>query len=125
MSNTSFRHGRKQDVKNNQPNKTLMNQYTDFQLIGIAQDLEPILAPLGVHVAIGGSCVYRGYSSKDMDVMLYPHTKKPIDRPAILAVLLGLGWESYRSAAKDFTQVPDVHVAVREGVRVDFFFLSR
>lgn len=98
--------------------------------VGIARRLElPIFEQFALHVAIGGSCVYRGTSEKDVDIFLYPHTKEtPIDRLLIMGWLIQQGFEPRTIRdGDDFTQVPDVLVTMEKatGIRADFFFLER
>jgi hypothetical protein len=101
--------------------------YTTDILLAIAREMEPAVAPLGAHVAIGGSCVYRGYSTKDMDLMVYPRKKEiPVDKNKLLDLLLSLGWsEVHAPTVRTATSVPDVLVMQRGNLRVDFFILSR
>lgn len=39
----------------------------------LCENVEYSLAPMGAHVALGGSCLYRGSSEKDVDLFIYPH----------------------------------------------------
>jgi len=103
--------------------------YTLDQLCKLGANLEGRLSPFGIHVAIGGSCLYRGHSDKDMDVFLYPHTNKDIDKNAAIEELVNLGF-SLRDIDSDShypsTQIPDVIVTHGpNNERVDFFVLSR
>jgi hypothetical protein len=101
--------------------------------VTIAKRLEPLIAEkFRLHIAIGGSCVYRGHSEKDVDIFIYPHSKETeIDRDKIVIWLEEQGFK-YRFADDealqgDFTQVPDVWVTteVATGIKADFFFLER
>ncbi len=99
--------------------------YTTDLLLAIARELEPKVAEIGGHVAIGGSCVYRGYSKKDMDIMLYPHKKEsPLVHLTVWNLLVSLGWEDAKPNS-EATRIPDVLVMQKDGIRVDFFILSR
>lgn len=102
-------------------------KYTLQHAVNIAEKLEPHMADIGLHVAIGGSCVYRGGSDKDIDIFLYPHSREvEICRLAIARKLLDLGFEARKKDA-DSTGVPDVLVTAENatGYKVDFFFLER
>lgn len=48
-------------------------KYTERKVINIVKEMEPIMAEHGFHLAAGGSCIYRGGSNKDMDIIAYPH----------------------------------------------------
>ncbi len=98
--------------------------------VAIARRLENLIfEKFALHVAIGGSCVYRGTSEKDVDIFLYPHTKEtPIDRLLIMEWLIQQGFEPRTIRdGDDFTQVPDVLVTMEKatGIKADFFFLER
>lgn len=63
-------------------------KYTTQDALDIARQLEPLLVPHGIHVAIGGSLVYRGDSEKDIDIFLYPHNRNVDMNPTMIAALL-------------------------------------
>ena len=47
--------------------------WTRDQAIELATNLEAALGEkAGIHVALTGSCLYRGTSGKDADILLYP-----------------------------------------------------
>ncbi len=41
--------------------------------ICICKLLEPVLCEQGLHCALAGSLVYKGWSNKDIDIFIYPH----------------------------------------------------
>lgn len=51
-----------------------MIQHTQDIAIGIARMLEPIANNNGFHIALGGGCLHRGFSKKDIDIIIYAHT---------------------------------------------------
>lgn len=98
--------------------------------VGIARRLEALIFErFALHIAIGGSCVYRGTSEKDVDIFLYPHNKEvQIDRLEIMAWLGTHGFMPPENpdGDKDFTQVPDMLVTrTADGIKADFFFMER
>ncbi len=107
--------------------------YLTQDLIKIAMAMEPIFAERGMHLAIGGSCVYRGFSSKDMDVFIYPHSRETVmDKHSIKRLLAECGYVYVPKTTNPeeiatSTFVPDVLVTKHKytGQRVDWFFLSR
>lgn len=107
--------------------------YLVQDLIKVAARMEPVFAEQGMHLAIGGSCVYRGFSHKDMDVFIYPHSRDTImDKHKIKNMLDTHGFVHVpKSTSADeratATFVPDVLVTMhrKEGWRVDWFFLAR
>lgn len=42
--------------------------------IEIAKLLEPLFRTKDRHIALGGSCLYKGTSEKDVDIIIYKHT---------------------------------------------------
>lgn len=96
--------------------------------VDVARKLEtPIFEKFQLHIAIGGSCVYRGTSEKDVDIFLYPHNKQVvIDRLLVMEWLIGQGFKPREAHDDQHTQVPDVLVTKTEtGVKADWFFLER
>jgi len=83
------------------------------------------------HVALAGSVLYRGNSSKDLDVIVYPHTKKGVEwdptetqrriERALNAKLVKC--ESLSGHYRDDKQVAWL-ILPSTGQRIDFFFLS-
>jgi hypothetical protein len=43
--------------------------------VEICRQIEDIIAPIGMHCGLTGSLLYRGKSTKDCDVIIYPHKK--------------------------------------------------
>jgi len=52
------------------------SMWTQAEAIVMLSALEPELAMQGFHCALTGSVLYRGTSTKDLDVIIYPHHKK-------------------------------------------------
>ena len=97
----------------------------------VIEKLEPQMAALGAHVALGGSVAYCGTSEKDLDLILYPHT----------AVVEGpFDWFPVQMKLKEFFHAPTINdcegvsqvrdgkkvswLTTPKGKRVDFFFLQ-
>lgn len=100
--------------------------YTIEHALNIARQLEPTMARYGIHVAIGGSLVYRGTSDKDIDIFLYPHDRNVDMNPNNIVKRLAEFGYVVRDQDNDSTFVPDVFVAYGPtGFKVDFFFMSR
>ena len=93
----------------------------------VCMKLEPELAKIGLHAAIGGSLAYRGDSEKDIDIILYPHNREvKVDRFDVADLLEKNGYEAYKFDPTTSTCVPDVLPTEDErGQRVDFFFMQR
>lgn len=49
---------------------------------------------LGAHVALGGSCLYRGSSEKDVDLFIYPHKSTvPPQEAHVISALSSIGFK--------------------------------
>jgi len=104
--------------------------WTQTEALLFLADLETKAAAAGLHVALAGSVLYRGESKKDLDVVIYPHTKeKPSSWPlkAIAFVDVQIG----KSDLCDFPYRDGKHVRYAfiksgplAGRRVDIFLLS-
>lgn len=107
--------------------------WTQQEAIELLKRLEPDLAKVGFHCALGGSVLYRGTSEKDLDVIIYPHTYKKQSPPnnSIAEVVLKLFFQAEKIKAcggESSSQERDdkeVKWLTTEGnKRVDFFFLK-
>ena len=105
--------------------------WTRDQAFYVIERLEPIMAVLGAHVALGGSVVYRGQSCKDLDIIIYPHNKQEQevwDTYPLKEALNKFFSGSNMNDCKGFSQVRDGKqvswLKTPKGKRVDFFFLS-
>jgi len=119
--------GRPSCVENNQSPVA----WTLVAGLAFAVDLEEKAAKVGLHVALGGGVLYRGYSCKDLDVIIYPNG--PIDpnwqETAIKFIDEHVG-KSIR-CTRDRDVATNKHVRTARiangdfaGKRVDFFLLS-
>lgn len=43
------------------------------EAVAKARQLEALVTPYGYHIALTGSCLYKGESEKDMDFVVYQH----------------------------------------------------
>lgn len=104
--------------------------WTWRQGLELCRAVEAKLAPLGAHVALGGGCMVKGYSEKDLDIFVYPHlltsSKERIDRYVV--ALQEMGFENLFpvswSPLKNTGDQKDVWSAMYKGKRVDIFFLE-
>jgi len=98
-----------------------MPDLADAQLL--CARLEPVLANMGYHCGILGSCAYRGRSGKDIDIAVYPHGRETkVDKQLLARVPDTLGFV-YRQEHVGYDVLQVVDMAT--GFRVDFFFLDR
>lgn len=107
----------------------MRNQFTLTDGISTLRQLEPdIYKDLGAHLALGGSLAYRGTSTKDIDIIIYPHSReRPVDRVKLLAWLEIRGFTPDNFAAwQEYANLTDVLVTTHtDGRRVDFFIMDR
>lgn len=100
--------------------------------VTFCRQLEALLLPMGYHCALGGSTLHTGWSAKDLDVFIYPHTKGQGVEVGEVEVALakhigGRHQTLYR--LKDTPSCPRDDKAVYagempDGKRIDFFFLT-
>lgn len=89
---------------------------------------------MGLYVGMTGSTLWRGWSTKDLDIILYPSsTAKPVDPERVRAYLRTLGWrvllttEQIQKIWREKGSDDSKHVEswlTKERRRVDLFFLS-
>lgn len=97
----------------------------------VAERLEPKMAEHGAHIALGGSVLYRGTSEKDLDILVYPHTRNDAEgwNTAPLKQVLKAFFraETFRDC-EGVSQIRDQKevgwLLTPKGKRVDFFFLK-
>jgi hypothetical protein len=101
-------------------------KYTLQDAFAIVQSIEPALAGIGYHAAIGGSLAYRGSSDKDIDIIIYPH--EPIEQVNRCKLVTLLDSHGYKCAAiqENGTSVADVYKTHDSSGRlVEWFFMRR
>jgi hypothetical protein len=79
------------------------------------------------HVALGGSVLHRGSSTKDLDIFIYPHKTGQIDRKYLNKMLSEFGLvdaEDRTSIHAEYYDNKEVIKYMYNGKRVDIFFLS-
>jgi hypothetical protein len=93
--------------------------------VDFIQQVEELVRPFGYHAGLTGSCLFKGYSSKDVDVILYPHkTSQTLAFEDVLSKISVL--DVPKGAPRNHAQYGDlknVFVSSFRGRRVDFFFL--
>jgi len=99
--------------------------WTQQEALDLAAQIERAAYKIGYHAALTGSCLYRGFSSKDCDIILYPHktgqTRASADVLAYLAEKCGVATIEERRHPYDDKEVWQCSVS---GRRVDIFFMS-
>jgi predicted nucleotidyltransferase len=83
---------------------------------------------IGWHIGLTGSVLYKGHSSKDLDLIFYPRKTQQKDRQKLCALLELLGWKR----EKDLTSLSHERLDLKhvelwetaEGNRVDIFILQ-
>lgn len=108
--------------------------YTLEEAVKIARIAQSTLKDHNFHVTLGGSCLTKGISSKDIDLFIYPHNDETTfmnenNINNLIKILEDIGFEP----SKDYdetshTEPKDgsiVHVTTFMGNRVDIFFMQR
>lgn len=106
-------------------------QWTLLEGAQLCALLEPDLRRAGAHVALAGSVLTHGRSTKDLDLHIYPHqTSAPFGKDELLLILGGHGFEFARTVEKHDTDneyLQDAKffaTAMWCGKRVDFFLTT-
>lgn len=99
----------------------------------VAQKIEAEVKELGAHVALAGSCLLKGTSSKDIDIHIYSHNQhQPYDKQRVLLALEKLcvadeGKKKFYQCNSKNTQSnkefdKDVVLTKIDKFRIDLFF---
>lgn len=92
------------------------------------REYEPRAAAAGFHLALTGSCLYRGESAKDLDIVVYPHNAKELFDWGILDSILDLDlFYPDRPDALGSCPQFDKFIIVykdKQGRRIDLFMLK-
>lgn len=107
-----------------------MIAWTLAEGIAVVRSVELVAIAHGFHAAIGGSCLHRGASRKDLDIILFPHKTGAYDelpndkRPLIEALRFDgfLDWKKLDHEYQGDGKI--VYRADYLGKRIDFFFLK-
>lgn len=101
--------------------------------VEVAKFIEKILLAhdLKAHCCLGGSVLHKGWSSKDLDIMIYPHDTGNYDRDKIFDCLVANGFskdEEWSQAYRGMNSGGEdtefrVEVFYHQKKRVDIFFL--
>jgi hypothetical protein len=91
--------------------------------IRICREMEQRLATIGYHCGLTGSLLYKGRSTKDADIIIYPHQKSEQRPPETILETLGV---SVTIRPHNEASCTDKQIAVCDyhGTRVDLFFLK-
>lgn len=86
--------------------------------------IERAVVPLRAHVALAGSVLYRGWSDKDIDIIIYQHDKSdPYSRDEINQALVNMGFDPMVQLAGVYPGDKTVYTSSYRGKRVDVFYL--
>lgn len=89
----------------------------------IAQACERIVSPLGWHVALGGSILYNGESSNDLDLFFYKHKTEDTARKSSEEVLKALEVIQIGQCIPERYGSKEVYQCYLEKVKLNIFFL--
>lgn len=92
--------------------------------VEFCREIEPTLARIGYHCGLTGSCLYKGESSKDMDIIIYPHNVNATKPESEIMDALGVNGVTKAFNEPASTADKLVWVGRTKNTRVDFFFLT-
>lgn len=93
--------------------------------VALARKLEQltITCNLNCHIALGGGVLHRGYSTKDLDIFVYPRKASKGTLPPT-EILKAFGATRIRHVNYHGDDGKTVYTGQIDGKRVDFFFVS-
>lgn len=101
------------------------------EAVAFVRHLQPFVFAAGFHAGLLGSVLTKGESSKDLDVLLYPHTTAKVDLEGLYRAMVEAGMKRVvpfanvcrvRAQVKSF-DTKHVEVWEHEKRRIDVFFL--
>jgi hypothetical protein len=86
--------------------------------------LQEHVRPCGYHIGLHGSVLHKGKSSKDLDLIVYPHNSGAIPTGLIAGAIerAGLTYRRERALYQDEKEIRIYTIA--DGRRIDIFFLQ-
>ena len=95
------------------------------QAIELARKINAVLYKDFYHVALGGSCLIKGQSTKDCDIFVYPHsTQKQKDHDLLLGRLfVELGIKTIQLRKHEYDGKEVWHCEL-DSKRIDIFFVT-
>lgn len=108
-----------------------MNNDMMWDMIGATkfiQALETQIWPQGYHCGLTGGVLYKGYSAKDLDVIIYPHTKgQGLNKKDLFSFITKWSQAEVANSCESISQIrdgKDVRWLEISGKRIDLFFLE-
>lgn len=96
------------------------------EALPIIRAVETAVAPLGWHVGLTGSVLFKGSSQKDVDIVMYPHDPNSFTRASkedVLKTLAAAGFLNQFECTAEYVNRP-VTLTHRDNQRFDFFWFS-
>lgn len=101
--------------------------WTLEEAIDLCRKIENELEEYGYHCALTGGVLYNGSSTKDVDIMIYPHSEKTYNFESAVEVLTKYcNVSDIKKIIDDDDKYPDckdIRYARYNGKRVDLFFV--
>jgi len=99
---------------------------TQAKAITVANEIQQFLEPIGMHVALGGSCLHKGGSDKDIDLIILPHNTDA--QPPLQFVLAEIesktGNKPVERDHSHYNDDKEVWKGIYNGLVIDYFFLQ-
>jgi hypothetical protein len=103
--------------------KTNPPLWTLDQSVTLVRIIEELLRPLQMHAGLTGGVLKRGFSDKDVDIVIYPDKKNAPDNPKPEVILREIGVQGFKSLEFQYDD-KTIYQGTWDGKRVDFFFLT-
>lgn len=76
-----------------------MKMWTLGEALALVRSIEPVVAVVGWHVALGGGVLLRGESTHDLDLIFIPHSTAKMVIDNLRMAFVGLSWRRMHTAA--------------------------
>lgn len=104
------------------------------EAVELLRQIEALIKPIKYTSALGGGVLFKGESTKDLDIFIAPYNKTDVDHEKLIEILKRMGFKQVKTkdqVHKGFEYCGDgskehKHVEIWDyfGRRVDFFFVS-
>jgi hypothetical protein len=100
------------------------NEHTLDNAVALIRLIEPLLSPYGYHCGLTGGVLFKGTSTKDTDIILYPHNPdKKLLPEQLLPLLLPIGLTKRMETDIEYTH-REVIICSYADRRIDLFLLN-
>lgn len=99
--------------------------WTQQEALCLLPQIESGIVHTGYHVGMLGSVLHKGFSTKDLDIVIYPHHKGDGENfMGLVEALIKLGFSLFElQEHKKYADTKTVYKATYKNKRIDIFLL--